>query len=103
MPYPVKTDNDYWASVESFAGHARMKRLDLVEYDCGPGCSSYGQVIAADLEAEIVKVRDFEDGSVWRGLMDHARVLGEQEIREALLFSGGYARKLLPPFENAPK
>ena len=29
-----------------------MKRLDLVEYDCGPGCSSYGQVIAADLERE---------------------------------------------------
>ena len=80
-----------------------MKRLDLVEYDCGPGCSSYGHVIAADLDAEIVKVRDFEDGFVWRGLMDHARVLGEQEIREALLFSGGYARKLLPPFENAPK
>ena len=63
----------------------------------------YRQVIAADLDAEIVKARYFEDGSVWRGLVDHARVLGEQEIREALLFSGGYARKLLPPFENIPK
>ena len=52
MPYPVKTDNDYWASIESFAGDECMKRLNLVEYDCGPGCSSYGQVIAADLERE---------------------------------------------------
>ena len=56
-----------------------MKRLDLVEYDCGPGCSSYGQVIAVDLDAEIVKVRDFEDGSVWRGLMDMRGCLGSRK------------------------
>ena len=70
---------------------------------CRESLEPYRQVIAADLDAEIVKARDFEDGSVWWGLMDHARVLGEQEIREALLFSEGYARKLLPPFENTPK
>lgn len=70
---------------------------------CRASLEPYRQVIAADLDAEIVKARYFEDGSVWRGLVDHARVLGEQEIREALLFSGGYARKLLPPFETTPK
>ncbi|RAR49562.1 UNVERIFIED_CONTAM: hypothetical protein C7454_12539 [Acidovorax defluvii] len=76
-----------------------MQKLDLVEYDCGPGCSSFGQVIAANEETEIVKVRDLEDGSVWQGQMEHARVLDEEEIQEALLFAGSLAKKLLPPFE----
>lgn len=43
-----------------------------VEYRVGYGSMSFGTVIQVDNDAERLKVRDEEDGSVWEGSMDHA-------------------------------
>lgn len=75
-----------------------MKCFDIIEFDCGHGCSSEGIVIAIDEEKDIIKVKDLMDGSVWRGSVEQARVLEPEEISEALMHAGSQIRSLLPPY-----
>lgn len=75
-----------------------MKLYDVVEFDCGHGCSSEGLVVSVNEETESIKAIDFIDGSVWAGSMDNARVLGPEEIDEALIHAGAQIRRLLPPY-----
>ncbi|CAN7636260.1 hypothetical protein LJR129_004901 [Acidovorax sp. LjRoot129] len=75
-----------------------MKLYDVIEFDCGHGCSSEGLVVSVDEETERVKAVDFLDGSVWAGSMDNARVLAPEEINEALIHAGAQIRRLLPPY-----
>lgn len=51
-----------------------MKLNQRVEYQVGLGASGFGLVIEVDADAEKIAVRDEDDGSIWKGVMDHAQI-----------------------------
>eukprot|EP01034_Spumella_vulgaris_P032841 gene32841-40538_t len=50
-----------------------------VEYATGIAESGFGTVIDFDNDTEIVTVMDDDDGSTWRGPLDHATPTGLQQ------------------------
>lgn len=76
-----------------------MKRYDVIEFDCGYGCSSTGVIVSINEETERIKAKDLLDGSYWGGAMDNARVLDPEEVKEALCHAGAQIWRLLPPYE----
>ena len=75
-----------------------MKLHDIVQFDCGPGCSSEGIVTAIDKFTDEVVVKDLLDGSIWKGDIDKTRVLTPEEVDEALVIAGSNVLGVLLPY-----
>ncbi|MBX9794328.1 MAG: hypothetical protein K2Y02_08540 [Burkholderiaceae bacterium] len=58
-------------------GDVMMEIGTHVEYETGIAESGVGIVIEFDEETETVTVKDDDDGSIWRGSIDHATRIGE--------------------------
>lgn len=52
-----------------------MKKNQRVEYQISPGVYGFGTIVLVDEETEKLTVRDDEDDSLWKGLLDHAKVI----------------------------
>ena len=57
-----------------------MRIRTLVQYETGIAESGVGRVVDFDEETEIVTVQDVDDNSTWRGSVDHATIIEEQQI-----------------------
>lgn len=52
-----------------------MKKTQRVEYQISPGFYGFGTIVSVDEETEQLTIRDDEDGSLWKGLLDHAKAI----------------------------